>query len=49
MRSELAARGINTTIPYTVDENGAFTVRPRALRENASSTTRAKKATPTTP
>jgi isoleucyl-tRNA synthetase len=22
---ELAARGINTTIPYTVDENGAFT------------------------
>jgi isoleucyl-tRNA synthetase len=23
---DLAARGINTTIPYTVDENGAFTV-----------------------
>ena len=22
---ELEARGINTTIPYTVDENGAFT------------------------
>ena len=24
---ELAARGINTTIPYTVDENGAFTTQ----------------------
>ena len=25
MRRELEARGINTAIPYTVDENGAFT------------------------
>ena len=46
---ELEARGINTTIPYTVDENGAFTDQAPGFAENASSTTRAKKATPTTP
>ena len=45
---ELAARGINTAIPYTVDENGAFTDAGAGLRPaSASSTTRARRATPT--
>jgi isoleucyl-tRNA synthetase len=46
---DLASRGIATTIPYTVDENGAFTDHAPASPASASSTTRAKRATPTRP
>ena len=44
---ELEARGINTTIPYTVDENGAFTDQRPASPASACSPTRARRATPT--
>ena len=45
----LDERDIDTRIPYTVDENGAFTGEPPASRASASSPTRARRATPTRP
>ena len=44
---ELSTRDIDTRIPYTVDENGALTATPPASKASASSTTRARRATPT--
>jgi isoleucyl-tRNA synthetase len=45
----LAARGINTTIPYTVDENGAFTSQAPGFTGKRVLTDEGKRATPTTP
>ncbi len=42
-------RGIDTTIPYTVDADGVLTKARRASRASASSTTTATRATRTTP
>ena len=47
-RAALAERGIDTRIPFTVDDDGFFTDEaPRLRRAGASSTTRATRATPT--
>ena len=48
-RAELDNRGIDTKIPFTVDEAGFFTKDARGFRASAWSTTRASSATPTTP
>ncbi len=45
----LQEHGIDTRIPYTVDENGAFTERRRASKASASSPTVGNRATPTRP
>ena len=46
-KSLLDAAKIETAIPYTVDENGAFTEAAPGSRANASSMTKAKRAMPT--
>ena len=46
--AKLAARGINTTIPYTVDADGRFTDQAPGFAGKRVSPTMAKRATPTT-
>ena len=47
--AKLAARGINPTIPYTVDEDGTFTDHAPGFTASVCSPTRAKRAMPTMP
>jgi isoleucyl-tRNA synthetase len=47
-RAALEARGIDTTIPFTVDEAGFFTKEATGFEGAGSSTTRASSATPIT-
>ena len=46
-RASSKQRGIDTTIPYTVDADGAFTDDAPGFKARASSPTRARRATPT--
>jgi len=48
-KAELDAEGINTTIPIPSMKTAPSPIRRRALPASASSTTRAKRATPTRP